>query len=185
MKPSPVQLVRMVFDKVSVELDPRHAPQEPYDFNSGFLFEGVLFKTQVGFAEVEGAHPEEQVYEISLNLTVENKRQKEKKNQRFSPYLLDIKGRAIVRMLKSVSKLAPLEDLAVVNGAALLWGAMREHVANLTSRMPAGQILLPTVNFHDLKSDEREQNRLAAHAASDAPGLSQQNPKAVDAPKQG
>lgn len=184
MRSSPVQLVHLVFDKVCVELDPRHAPQEPYGFKSGFMFEGVLFKTEVGFEEVEGAAPEEQVFEISLALAVENKKQKDRKNQRFSPYLLEVKGRAIVRMHKTASRLAPLEDLAVVNGAALIWGAMREHVANLTSRMPAGQILLPTVNFHDLKSDEREKSRLAAQAAADAPRLSQQTPSEASRPNQ-
>lgn len=43
--------------------------------------------------------------------------------------------------------------MAAVNGAALIWSAMREQVAATTARMQAGQILLPTVHFQDLRTD--------------------------------
>lgn len=163
MKPSPVQLLQLAFDKVSVELDAKHAPQQPYGFAAPFSFEGVTFKTSVGFAELEGAPDDEHAFEIELELLVENKKSKERKAQKFSPYLLHLKGRAIVRISKAAAKLAPPEDLAAVNGAALIWSAMREQVSNLTARMPAGPILLPTVHFQDLKSDRK------ADQAADSP----------------
>lgn len=60
---------------------------------------------------------------------------------------------------KGAEQLAPPEDLAAVNGTSLLWSAVREQVLSLTSRMPAGPVMLPTMNFYDLKKgldvDER------------------------------
>lgn len=168
MRPSPVQLVQLAFDKVSVELDSKHAPQEPYTLISPFSFDGVTFKTSVGFAELDGAPADEHAFEIALELSVENKKSKERKAQKFSPYLLHLKGRAIVRLSKAASKFAAPEDLAAVNGAALIWSAMREQVATVTSRMPAGQILLPTVHFQDLRSDLKAEPQPASAVAGTA-----------------
>lgn len=154
MKPSPVQLLQLVFDKVLVELDPNHAPPEPYGLSAPFSFNGVILRTAVGFAELDGAPADAHLFEVSLELIVENKKSKEKKKtQQFSPYLLHLKARCLVRLLKAASKLGPPQDLAAVNGAALIWSAMREQVAATTARMQAGQILLPTVHFQDLRTD--------------------------------
>jgi hypothetical protein len=153
MKTSPVQLLHLAFEKVSVELDPKHAPQEPYRHTAPFSFDGVTFRSSVGFADLNGSPSEEPVFEITLDLIVENKKIKGEKRQKFSPYLMHLKARAVVKVLKASYRLAPYEDLAAVNGAGLIWSAMREQVATLTSRMPAGQILLPTVHFQDLRSN--------------------------------
>ncbi len=40
-------------------------------------------------------------------------------------------------------------NLAHINGAAILYGSVRELVANLTARGPFPQILLPTTTFID------------------------------------
>jgi preprotein translocase subunit SecB len=169
MKPSPVQLLQLTFDKVSVELDPNHAPQEPHGLNSPFSFDGVTFRTAVGLAELDGAPTEEHAFEVALELLVENKKSRDKKTHRFSPYLLHLKGRAIVRLMKAAFNETLPEDLAAVNGAALIWSSMREQVAAITSRMPAGQILLPAVHFQDLRSDlktERKQEDGSVDTAS-------------------
>ena len=54
---------------------------------------------------------------------------------------------------RGAEKLGSAHDLVTVNGAALLWSAIREQLLTLTSRMPAGPVMLPTVHFHDLKQD--------------------------------
>ena len=79
-------------------------------------------------------------------------------DQRFSPYLVDIEAGAVVRALPGAEVLGDIQDLIVVNGTSLLWSAIREQVCSLTARMPAGQVMLPTVNFHDLKRQNREQD---------------------------
>ena len=90
---------------------------------------------------------------------------------RFSPYLVDIEAGALVHALPGAEALGDIEDLVVVNGTSMLWSAIREQVCNLTARMPAGQIMLPTVNFHDLKRQNREPERQdKAPAAGPKPG---------------
>ena len=45
------------------------------------------------------------------------------------------------------------EDIARVNGASLLFGVLREVLCSLSARFPQGLIVLPGVNFLDLKSN--------------------------------
>jgi hypothetical protein len=77
----------------------------------------------------------------------------------------------VVTVPPGAEKLAPPEDLAAVNGAALLWSAIREQVLALTSRMPAGPAMLPTVHFHDLKRQPQAAPTPAASEAAAAPAV--------------
>lgn len=58
------------------------------------------------------------------------------------------------------------EALVQANGAAILYGAIREMVANLSARGPFAQVNLPTVTFVDevvkKKALELKEKRLAA-----------------------
>ncbi len=45
------------------------------------------------------------------------------------------------------------EDFAAVNGIAILYGVLRDTLLASTSRFIHGAIMLPTVNFLDLKKD--------------------------------
>lgn len=172
MKPSPVQLLQLTFRKVCVELDEKHCPSEPPNpLTSPFSFEGVTLKTNVGIGEREEAPAEEgNVYQLDFELIVDNEVRHGEKGQRFSPYLIDVRVAAIVRVPPGAQRLGPPRDLGIVNGAALLWSALREQIANVTSRMPMGQVMLPTVHFHDLKSDA-QQPAVAANAALKRPRL--------------
>ena len=176
MKPSPVQLLRLWFEKVSVEVDPKNAVAGTEDPLSIFSFEGVTLRTAVGIAEVEDTQVEGHVYQISFELIVDNEKNKKNKQQRFCPYLINMTAFGVVRVPLAASKLAPVRDLALVNGAALLWSAMREQLAVLTSRMPPGQILIPTVHFQDLRSDAKDAETTPAHVTlqnQDVPQLAQ------------
>lgn len=154
MKPSPVQLLQLTFRKVSVEVDERHMPEEPPNpLLSVFSFSGVVLQTTVGFGDAESMDKDGAVFQLTLDLLVDNEQAADEPDQRFSPYLLDLRASALVKVQPGAEKLAPPRDLAIVNGAALMWSALREQVATVTSRMPLGQVLLPTVHFHDLKSE--------------------------------
>lgn len=154
MKPSPVQLLKLWFQKVSAEVDEKNAPSEPLSaLSEPFSFEGVTLKTSVGIAEVEDNGATGRTFQVTCELVIENKKSKAIKHQRYCPYIIDIKALCVVRVPAEAVKLAPIRDLALVNGAALLWSAMREQLAALTSRMSAGQVLLPSVHFQDLRSD--------------------------------
>lgn len=152
MKPSPIQLLQLTFKRVAVEVDPRHAPAElPNPMTTVFDFDGVSITTEVGFGEIDKAHERGPVYLVSLRVLIDNKPTDDDPNPKFSPYLIDMEAAGVVLLPNGAEKLGPAADLVTVNGAALLWSSIREQLLTLTSRMPVGPVMLPTVHFHDLK----------------------------------
>lgn len=169
MKPSPIQLLRLMFKHVKVELDSGNLPSQiPNPLEAVFTFDGVSIHTEVGIGE---ADPQDngKLFFLELKVVVDNEPQAEATNQKFSPYTIDIAVEGIVLVPNGAEKLGLPEDLAVVNGTSLLWSAVREQVLSLTARMRAGPVMLPTVHFHDLKS--------GAKAA--APALAEPEPGAT------
>lgn len=152
MKPSPIQLLQLMFKSVHVEIDPAHALPEPTNpISTAFVFDGIGITTEVGLAEVDLTHERGAMYLVSLRVVVNNQPAAGESESKFSPYLIDVEVAGVVLLPKGAEKLGPADDLVTVNGAALLWSAIREQLLTLTSRMPAGPVMLPTVHFHDLK----------------------------------
>ncbi|HOB94382.1 MAG TPA: hypothetical protein PK306_04335 [Aquabacterium sp.] len=185
MKPSPIQLLRLTFKRVSIELDPANQPaQIPNPLEGVLTFDGVTVNTEVGIGD---APPQDggSMFFLELRLLVDNRVQPGAPQQKFSPYLIDIAAEAIILVPKGAEKLGPPEDLAIVNGAGLMWSAIREQVLNLTSRMRAGPVMLPTVHFHDLKSTAQrspqptglEEAQVAPAAAAAAVAQAAQAPR--------
>lgn len=155
MKTAPIQLLQVAFRKVQVEVDDQHAPPEPLNpFTTIFVFDGVNISTEFGIGEAEPNHERGRLFVVTLRVVVDNQSANEVPERRFSPYLIDIEAKGVVVVLKGAEKLGTPEDLAAVNGASLLWSAVREQVLTVTSRMMAGPVTLPTMNFHDLKKQE-------------------------------
>jgi preprotein translocase subunit SecB len=151
MKASPVQMLQLFFKKVDVEFDPRHAPAEvPNPLTNVFTFDGVSLNTEVTLSEADLNHERGQLYAVSVRLMIQNEAD-ESPTVKFSPYKLNVAADALILVVKGAEKLDLPENLATVNGASLLWSAIREQVLNITSRMQAGPVMLPTVHFHDLK----------------------------------
>jgi hypothetical protein len=169
MKSSPIQLLQLFFKRVRVDYDEQHAPAEPLNpYTTVFTFDGVTLRTQVGMAEVDPDHENGRVFLVSVRLEVPNTPNEGASSQKFSPYKLDIEAEALVLVVKGPDKGLQGENLAIVNGAALVWSAIREQVSNLTWRMQAGPITLPTVNFLDLKKAD-EQSPASEPVAQPAP----------------
>lgn len=164
MKPSPIQLLRLMFKHVKVELDSAQLPEQiPNPLEAVFTFDDVSIRTDVCIGEAD-PQSSGQLYFLELKVVVDNEPHAEAVNQKFAPYKIDIAVEGIVLVPNGAEKLGPPEDLAVVNGTSLLWSAAREQVLSLTARMQAGPVMLPTVHFHDLKSSAKA----AAPAATDA-----------------
>ena len=154
MKPSPIQLLQLFFKHVRVEIDPDHIlPEPPNPLTSAFVFDGISFQTEFGIGEIDPDHERGRMFLTTLRVIVDNKSVPKVKDQKFSPYKIDVAVDGVVAIPKGAEKLAPAETLAAVNGAALLWSAVRDQVLSLTARMPAGSVMLPTVHFHDLKQE--------------------------------
>ena len=152
MRPAPIQLLQVFFKKVMVELDELHAPKEPPNpLTAVFVFDGVSINTEFSIGQVDADHDRGRMFYISLRVTVDNAVQDDVAERKFSPYLIDIEADGLILLPHGAESLALPEDLVSVNGASLLWSSVREQVLAITSRMSAGPVTLPTVNFHDLK----------------------------------
>lgn len=177
MKPSPIQLLQVMLKHVRVELDPKHLPPEiPNPLTAVFTFDGVTIQTEFGIGEADPDHDRGRMYFTSLQVIVDNALNPEAKGQKFSPYRVDIAVEGMVLVPKGAERLGPPQDLAAVNGAAMLWSVVREQVLTLTSRMRAGPVMLPTVHFHDLKS-----NGAPADAPAPVPAAKPQRKRAAAA----
>lgn len=155
MKPSPIQLLQVVFRHVRIETDPAHLPTEPENpLTSLFVFDGITIHTEFGIEALEPNHERGHLFQCALRVKVDNQpdaAQAAAATQRFSPYLIDVAVDGLVAVPHGAEQLAPAKELAAVNGAAVLWASIREQVLHLTARMPVGAVMLPTVHFHDLR----------------------------------
>lgn len=158
MKASPVQLMQLMFKHVRVDFDPEHqAPQVINPLTEVFTFEGVSLYSEVGIGEADMNHERGRVYVVELRAVVDNAPNPEVTNQRFAPYKIDVAAEGLILIPKGAEQVGDPEDLAAVNGASMLWGAIREQVTTITSRMRAGPVVMPSMNFHDLKKANGEQ----------------------------
>lgn len=149
---SPIQLLQLSFKRINVNLDPRHAPAEaPNPLTNIFVFDGVSITTEFAFGQIDADHDRGRLFLVNLRTRVDNEPDPAEPGRQFAPYTIDVEVTGVVLVPKGNEEIAPLEDLVSVNGAALLWSATREQVLTLTSRMPVGPVMLPTVHFHDLK----------------------------------
>lgn len=163
MKPSPIQLLQLIFKRINIEIDQAHAPAEPPNpMTTVFIFDGVSMTTEIGLAEVDMAHERGPMYLVSLQLLIDNQASADEPDRKFSPYRIDIEAAGIILLPKGAETLGSPHDLVSVNGAALLWSAIREQLLTLSSRMPAGPVMLPTVHFHDLKQPTADSVMTAA-----------------------
>lgn len=166
MKASPVQLMQLMFKHVRVDFDPEHqAPEVINPLTSVFTFDGVSLSSEVGIGEADMNHERGRLYIVELRAVVDNVPNPKATNQRFAPYKIDVAVEGLILIPRGAEKVGDAEDLAAVNGASMLWGAIREQVTTITSRMRAGPVVMPTMNFLDLKKANREPPPSAAPAA--------------------
>lgn len=168
MKASPVQLMQLMFKHVKVDFDPEHqAPAVINPLTSVFTFDGVSLSSEVGIGEADMNHERGRVYFVELRAVVDNVPNPKATNQRFAPYKIDVAAEGLILIPKGAEQVGDPEDMAAVNGASMLWGAIREQVTTITSRMRAGPVVMPSMNFHDLKKANGEL-QTAAPAAQPA-----------------
>lgn len=141
MRTSPLRLKQISFTRVSIE------PSTPFENGTpgsavNFEFEQVMFKVKLDVGIIEDQRADPRDFLIQLGVTVDNV------EGRASPYQFDIGAAGYFEMSPKIA-MPEREDLAVVNGAGLIYGAMREMVANITARCWPGMLVLPSMNFAD------------------------------------
>jgi preprotein translocase subunit SecB len=154
---SPLQLMEYTFDGVSVmpvdgyEADPEFAPGLVF-------FPGKLaMSAETGLALLD----EQEKYTdfgVKLNLRVGPKEAAQ------APYNIQVSVRGTVRMhlTQAQGQAEERRVRALVNGASLLYGAVREMVSTITSRSAHGPLLLPSLSFQDLASHKSDSVASAA-----------------------
>lgn len=166
MKLSPVQMLKVSFKHVRVETDEARVPAElPNPLTTVFVFSGIDVRTDFGMVEADGPNDDGRTFFGTLRVVVDNQPRADEAKRNFSPYLIDVQVDGVFLVPRGAEKLAPPEDLVAVNGAGLLWSVIREQVFALTSRMPVGPVMLPTVHFHDLKQSKPEQGAAPSSVA--------------------
>src|SRR5690554_1532254 len=135
---SPLQLVQMTFTKTQVEVfetvedaGESWAPQ--------FDFEGVnlLVENTVGQQENNTTD-----FLVALRVAVFNEADAVKK----APYTFDITVQGVFKLAADFA-CDDRDDLVRVNGSAMLYGAIRDMLQQITARSMLGTLLLPTLHF--------------------------------------
>ena len=135
---SPLQLVQMVFTKTRVEIfDDADGLGE--SLATQFDFEGVnlLVENTVGQQESNTTD-----FLVALRVAVLNEADAVKK----APYTFDIAVQGVFKLAEDFA-CDDRHDLVRVNGSAMLYGAIRDMLQQITARSMLGTLLLPTLHF--------------------------------------
>lgn len=152
MKGAGIQIMQTFLQRCRVEIDQDHfmQPSERNPLVTPFGFKGIPVTTGFGGVRVADHSSGDPVYQLVLEVGVDNVRREGRTEQKFSPYKFDLQVVAWIRVdLEALAGARP-DDVAAIQGAMWMYASIREQVANLTSRMPSGAIYLPAASFESL-----------------------------------
>jgi preprotein translocase subunit SecB len=172
MKVSPLQPESIVFDNVCVQV--RFDQDNNCLTAPDFDFQGVNFNCDVGHGDIEVGDDVDQSQRMLVSIRV----QVENQSGKLAPYKLDVKVSGIFKWLDTETEPILRKDLMVVNGAAILYGSVREMVLTITSRSIPGALTLPSFNFIDDKPSDAVESELGVDGkVSVTPPLGQRRRK--------
>lgn len=147
MRPSPVQLLDTRILKIFVE--PNVAENDEAAEGSAFAFADIEIETakSIGLAEGfwsdiphEFGDVEDRTIQLSLGIR--------SPEETAAPYKFEIICAGVFAILDSSYKASiPIDHLLWQAGLTMLFGRAREIISSTTSRMPNGELLLPTMSF--------------------------------------
>jgi hypothetical protein len=142
MRASIIQLKQILFQRIEVEAV---EPTEGGGFEpaTSFDFEGTAFRVALDATPAPGDDENDPgSFWVMLGIGIDPKEGKP------MPYKIDVSALGLVEVSEQVDK-EKRQDLALVNGASLVYGAIRELVTTLTARCVSGPFVLPTADFRD------------------------------------
>ena len=161
MQLSPLQLMEYTFDGVSV------MPVDGYEADTAFAPGLVFFPGKLAMSSETGlALLDEQEKYTDFGVTLVLRVGPKEAAQ--APYNIQVSVRGTVRMhlTQAQGQAEERRVRALVNGASLLYGAVREMVSTITSRSAHGPLLLPSLSFQDLASHKADSGSSAALTSS-------------------
>lgn len=132
MKPSPLTLLTLDFLRVHVQ-----AIHEATQSAEQFDFDGAMLSWSIQHGQEDNGR-----WWLAVGFATDAQAPDEQR----CPYDLDIRAMGFFTIADTVTA-ARREEIVYENGAALVYGAIREMVANVTSRCIAGKLMLPTPTF--------------------------------------
>ena len=135
---SPLQLMQMTFTKTQVEVF--ETVEDAGEFWAPqFDFEGVNLLVENTIGQQENNTTD---FLVALRVAVLNEADAVKK----APYTFDIAVQGVFKLAVDFS-CDDRHDLVRVNGSAMLYGAIRDMLQQVTARSMLGTLLLPTLHF--------------------------------------
>jgi preprotein translocase subunit SecB len=117
-------------------------------------FQQVEFSSEVQHLEIKDEGSEDSKHGLSLKLIINRG-----ESQAF-PYAINIEAIGVFNASGlPVERQVPL---VLVNGASMLYGALREILLMLTQRCMHGPVMLPSVHFVQLEKDYRQSSAVKA-----------------------
>jgi preprotein translocase subunit SecB len=149
MSQTPLRLETYFFPKVQIEANPDYSPTDVPEERD------VQMKMNVGLL---GSEQEPNRFQLMLDI------EKISVPTGILPYRLSLEAVAFLTVDDNL-KHSDIKRLVQVNGASMLYSAVRELVLMVTGRGPWGAFQLPTVNFHGViplsgKSKETESKEI-------------------------
>ncbi|NMG16650.1 hypothetical protein [Aromatoleum bremense] len=132
MKPSPITFVDLKFLRVHVEAD-FHGEAKPAD---AFDFDGALLAWSLNHGQREDGS-----WWIAVGFATNDGT-----DGPNCPYKIDMQAIGVFEVSESVDA-GIREELVFENGAALVYGAIRDMVSTITARSISGPLMLPTPTF--------------------------------------
>lgn len=138
LSPSPLQLKQLFFGRVHVEAESSEKCPDGV-WAPEFDFSGVRFGHHIEVTLAQQLENDRFQYVIAVVFQVFN----EDDDATICPYILDIEARALFEM-PPMDDEAKRDNLARVNGASMIIGAIREQITLLTSRSLYGPLTIPS-----------------------------------------
>ena len=142
MAQPPVQLEESYYDVVSLEAPQDYVP-DPHARPAGPPEREALVKLDLATVDADPG-----VWRVSLDI---RHREAEDETPRYRFHLRVV---GFFRWGGGETPNAEVAQLVAVNGASILYSSAREFLLLLTSRMPWGQLSLPTLSFADVELSE-------------------------------
>lgn len=152
MLPSPLQLKELTF--LGINITPRQMGENETHSGQPFTFDDVMIGEHIEVALI-GEQPEtddQRLFAVKLRIIIANEEGKP------APYSIDMEVVGLFEVSDKIQK-ENREEMALINGCAVLYSAIRDQVHTYTSRSIYGSLILPTVNFLDRKKPKEHSNQ--------------------------
>lgn len=142
MKPSKVRLEHYHLTALSILPNEDYSPTQDDDLYPKFADAEYHIGVRMGEPEENGSK------RFLVHLELDGK----PKEGRIFPYTFAIGGDAIISFHGKDDDAQLIRDLVIVNGAGMLYSALREALLSLSSRFPNGPMMLPSADFNGLRN---------------------------------